>query len=75
MADGEEGGDGAPKYTFVTSDGTVRKEGSRHYTGKATASYPNGELYEGTFVEGIREGRLDAAQMVTGMHKHIHKTL
>ena len=57
MADGEEGGDGTPKYTFVTSDGTVRKEGSRHYTGKATASYPNGELYEGTFVGGIREGR------------------
>lgn len=30
---------------------------SRGYTGKATASYPNGDVYEGYFVDGIREGR------------------
>jgi hypothetical protein len=44
MAD-EEGDQGA-KYVFVTPEGP-RKQGSRHYTGKATASYPNGDLYEG----------------------------
>ena len=54
MAEEEDTG---PKYIFVTAEGETRKEGSRHYTGKATASYPNGDLYEGDFVEGIREGR------------------
>ena len=54
MADEEDTG---PKYVFVTSNGDVRKEGSRHYNGKATASYPNGDLYEGDFEAGIREGR------------------
>lgn len=55
MADGDE--DTGAKYVFVTEQGEVRKQGSRHYTGKATASYTNGDLYEGSYVEGIREGR------------------
>lgn len=53
----EEGEDTGPKYIFVTSSGETRKEGSRHYDGKATVSYPNGDLYEGTFADGIRHGR------------------
>jgi hypothetical protein len=30
---------------------------SRGYTGKAVASYPNGDVYDGDFADGIREGR------------------
>ena len=54
----EEGGeDSGPKYIFVTETGETRKTGSRNYTGRATASYPNGDIYEGDYVEGIRHGR------------------
>jgi hypothetical protein len=41
------------EYTITLEDGTTQSS-SRHYTGKATATYPNGEIYEGDFVEGIR---------------------
>ena len=54
MAEEEEQG---PKYVLVTEDGETRKLGSLYYTGKATASFPNGDLYEGEFVEGKRQGR------------------
>jgi len=50
-----EDGDG-PKYTFQTENGET-KSMSRGYTGKAVASYPNGDLYDGDFIDGIREGR------------------
>jgi hypothetical protein len=63
MAD-EEGDQGA-KYVFVTPEGP-RKQGSRHYTGKATASYPNGDLYEGQYSAGIREGRGTYRYAATG---------
>ena len=53
MADEEDTG---VKYVFQTADGTVRKQGSRGYTGEACASYPNGDVYTGHFVEGIRGG-------------------
>jgi radial spoke head protein 1 len=53
MADDEEGG---PKYTFQTENGET-KSMSRGYTGKAVASYPNGDVYDGDFLDGIREGR------------------
>ncbi len=53
MADEEEGGN---KYHFVTENGES-KTMSRGYTGKASASYPNGDVYEGDFLDGIREGR------------------
>ena len=52
MAEEEEGG----KYTFTTENGEV-KTMSRGYTGKAVANYPNGDVYEGDFLDGIREGR------------------
>jgi len=53
MAEEEEGG---AKYIFVTENGEI-KSMSRGYTGKATASYPNGDVYEGDYTDGIREGR------------------
>jgi hypothetical protein len=53
MADEEEGGS---KYTFQTENGET-KSMSRGYTGKAVASYPNGDVYDGDFLDGIREGR------------------
>ena len=49
-------GDAAPAYLFVTADGE-EKSTSRDYNGKATATYHDGEIYEGYFKEGIREGR------------------
>ena len=52
MAEEEEGG----KYTFQTENGET-KTMSRGYTGKAVASYPNGDVYDGDFLDGIREGR------------------
>ena len=42
----------APKYFFVTAD-NEQKTTSRDYTGHATATYFDGEIYEGEFVEGI----------------------
>ncbi|OMJ70275.1 hypothetical protein SteCoe_31786 [Stentor coeruleus] len=42
-------------YKFVIEDGTEKKS-SRDYTGKATAYYPNGDIYEGLFVMGVRDG-------------------
>ena len=54
MAD--EGEEGGQKYIFVTENKET-KTMSRGFTGRATASYPNGELYDGYFLDGIREGR------------------
>ena len=48
--DGEQG-----EYNLVLEDGTV-KNSSRDYNGKATATYQNGEIYEGNFIGGLREG-------------------
>jgi hypothetical protein len=51
-----DGGDEGPQYFFVTADGEEKKS-SRDYIGWATATYPDGEIYEGDFVEGIRKGK------------------
>jgi len=51
-----EEGDAAKVYKFLTETGEEKKQ-SRDYTGKATAYYPNGDIYEGDFAQGIREGR------------------
>ena len=48
--------DDGPKYTFMTENGE-KKDRSLGYTGKATASYPNGDLFDGDFLDGRREGR------------------
>jgi radial spoke head protein 1 len=52
MAEDDEG----VKYSFQTENGET-KTMSRGYTGKAVASYPNGDVYDGDYVDGIREGR------------------
>lgn len=52
----EDGEDG-PKYTFITENGEV-KTTSRGQTGRALlVQYPNGDTYEGYYIDGIREGR------------------
>ena len=53
MSEGE--GEGV-KYLLITAEGEER-DMSRDYNGKGTANYPNGEIYEGDFAEGIRHGR------------------
>jgi len=44
MAEEEDGN----KYKFVTENGEV-KDTSRGYTGSATVTYPNNDIYEGYF--------------------------
>ena len=39
-------------YRLVTSAGEERA-GSRGFTGTGRAEYPNGDVYEGEFVEGV----------------------
>ena len=48
--------DGAAKYVFITENGET-KTTSRGYSGKAVAQYPNGDTYEGEFMDGTRESR------------------
>ena len=50
----EEGGE--PKYIFITENGE-QKTTSIGYTSKALAKYPNGDTFEGYYIDGIREGR------------------
>ena len=40
---------------MVTESGETLKK-SRGYTGNGTATYPNGDIYEGAFKEGLRHG-------------------
>merc|ERR1711957_778129 len=50
---GDEGEEGGPKYELVTADGQVRKLGSFQFSGDACAKFPNMDMYEGHFVEGV----------------------
>lgn len=43
-------------YQF-TNDAGVAGNSSKDYTGRGTATYPNGEIYEGDFVDGRRTGK------------------
>ena len=43
-------------YTLVTDKGE-NMASSKDFTGKGTATYPNGDVYQGDFVEGLREGQ------------------
>ena len=52
MAEEEDGA----KYVFVNENNET-KDTSRGYNGKASAYYTNGDIYEGDFTEGKREGR------------------
>lgn len=44
--------EGEGNYTLVKENGESSNS-SRDYTGKGTATYANGEIYEGEFVEGV----------------------
>lgn len=48
--------DGERKYKLITENREI-KDTSRGYTGKATAFYPNGDQYEGDFLDGSRTGK------------------
>ena len=44
--------------TKIEEDGrTVQDKSSENYTGKAQVQYPNGDVYEGTFLNGVRDGK------------------
>ena len=43
------------KYTLLTENGENKKS-SRGFTGHGTATYENGDVYEGDFLDGIRSG-------------------
>lgn len=40
------------EYQLVTDKGET-KNTSKEYTGKGTATYPNGDVYIGDFVDGV----------------------
>ena len=48
------------EYTIMKypNDGSqpIQDKSSVDYTGKATVQYPNGDVYEGTFKNGVRDG-------------------
>ena len=48
--------EGGRKYELITENGE-KKTMSREYAGKGTANYPNNDIYEGDFLDGIRDGR------------------
>jgi hypothetical protein len=44
--------------TKIGEDGrTVQDKTSEDYTGKAQVQYPNGDVYEGMFLNGVRDGK------------------
>ena len=43
-------------YSMTLPDGSTR-DGSEGYSGKAIASYENGDKYEGDFKDGLRHGQ------------------
>jgi len=49
-----EENEGEPQYRFTTENNET-KFTSRGYSGRAIANYPNGDIYDGYFVEGQRD--------------------
>ena len=47
--------DDGPMYVFITENQET-KTTSRGYNGRAMAHYPNGDTYDGQYINGIREG-------------------
>ena len=50
-----ENGEGEGKYQLRTENNEL-KTSSRGFTGQGTATYENGDIYEGDFIDGIRLG-------------------
>jgi hypothetical protein len=44
------------KYTLTTEKGEVLNY-SAGFSGKGIAVYPNGDIYDGEFVDGVRQGK------------------
>lgn len=44
------------KYTLTTDKGEALTY-SAGYSGKGVAAYPNGDVYDGEFAEGVRQGK------------------
>eukprot|EP00747_Dinoflagellata_sp_TGD_P211406 gnl/TRDRNA2_/TRDRNA2_84636_c0_seq1.p1 gnl/TRDRNA2_/TRDRNA2_84636_c0~~gnl/TRDRNA2_/TRDRNA2_84636_c0_seq1.p1 ORF type:complete len:251 (+),score=54.71 gnl/TRDRNA2_/TRDRNA2_84636_c0_seq1:83-754(+) len=55
MAEEEELPEGTGEYKLTTEAGD--KPTSQGFTGKGKAVYPNGDVYEGLFEEGVRSGK------------------
>jgi radial spoke head protein 1 len=56
MGDDEE--DQEPKYElYPLGEDKPREDGSQKFTGQAKAKFLNGDVYDGTFVEGMRRGK------------------
>jgi len=55
MAEEEELPEPTGTYVLVTDAG--EKQTSVGFSGKGKATYPNGDVYEGSFVEGVRQGK------------------
>ncbi len=47
-----EEGEGLQEYSLVTAAGQTQKT-SEGYSGDGTATYPNGDVYHGPFVNGV----------------------
>ena len=41
----------------MTTPGGENLKTALDYSGKGTANYPNGDIYEGDFLKGVREGQ------------------
>ena len=55
------------EYVLVTEKGELKD--SHGYNGSGTAKYPNGDSYEGMFVEGLRECESGKYTYATGAPK------
>ena len=55
------------EYVLVTEKGELKD--SHGYTGSGTAKYPNGDTYEGMFVDGLRECESGKYTYATGPAK------
>lgn len=53
-----DGDDNEPKYElYVMGSDKPREDGSQKFTGIGKALFVNGDVFEGTFVEGMRSGK------------------
>lgn len=47
--------DGEPQYKLVDLATQVEGNSSRDFTGKGRATYANGDVYEGDFLNGVSD--------------------
>ena len=49
--------EGEPQYRIVDLDTNKESNSSRDFTGRGRATYLNGDVYEGDYVNGLRTGK------------------